>query len=95
MDIRFYVIPLGVMSLLALIAFGVDKARAADGRRRIPELTLLSLAALGGSVGAVLGSLLFHHKTNVRNKLHFFITLYGSLAMHMALLVMLVLSLTR
>lgn len=93
MDIRIYLIPLGVMSLLALIAFGVDKARAADGRRRIPELTLLTLAALGGSVGAVLGSVLFHHKTNARRKLHFFVTLYGSLVMHGALLVLLLLAL--
>lgn len=93
MDIRYYLIPLGVMSLLALLAFGVDKAKAADGRKRIPELTLLSLAALGGSVGAVLGSVLFHHKTNARRKPHFFVTLYGSLVLHVALLVLLLLSL--
>ena len=93
MDIRIYLIPLGVMSLIALIAFGVDKSRAADGRRRIPELTLLTLAALGGSVGAVLGSVLFHHKTNALRKLHFFVTLYASLLLHVGLLVMLLLSL--
>lgn len=93
MDIRFYLIPLGVMSFIALVAFGMDKARAADGKRRIPELSLLTLAALGGSVGAVLGSVLFHHKTNARRKLHFFVTLYGSLLLHIGLLVMLLLSL--
>lgn len=93
MDIRYYLIPLAVMSLLALLAFGMDKARAADGRGRISELTLLTLAALGGSAGAVLGSLLFHHKTNARRKLHFFVTLYGSLILHGALLAMLLLSL--
>ena len=93
MDIRIYLIPLGVMSLLALIAFGVDKARAADGGRRIPELVLLTFAALGGSVGAVLGAHLFHHKVSVRRKLHFFITMYGSLLLHLALLAKLLLSL--
>ena len=93
MDIRLYVIPLTVMSLLALVAFGVDKSRAADKRGRIPELVLLTLAALGGSLGAVLGSVLFHHKTNVGRKLHFFVTLYGALLLHGALLVKLLLSL--
>ena len=89
MDIRFYVVPLCVMSLLALVFFGMDKAGAADGRKRIPELVLLSMAALGGSIGAVLGSILFHHKVNVGRKLHFFITLYGSLLLHVTLLAML------
>ncbi|MBO5652924.1 MAG: DUF1294 domain-containing protein [Clostridia bacterium] len=93
MDIRIYVVPLCVMSLLALVFFGIDKSRAADGRKRIPELVLLTMAALGGSVGAVLGSILFHHKVNVGRKLHFFITLYGSLALHLALLIKLLLAL--
>ncbi|MBO5754428.1 MAG: DUF1294 domain-containing protein [Clostridia bacterium] len=93
MDIRIYVVPLCVMSLLALIFFGIDKSRAADGRKRIPELVLLTMAALGGSVGAVLGSILFHHKVNVGRKLHFFITLYVSLALHFALLIKLLLAL--
>ncbi len=89
MDIRFYIIPLAVMSFLALLAFGMDKARAADGRARVSELTLLTLAALGGATGAVLGSILFHHKTNFRRKPHFFFTLYGALLLHMALLALL------
>ena len=89
MDIRYYLVPVGVMSFLALLAFGVDKARAADGGRRIPELTLLCLAALGGACGAILGSLLFHHKINFRRKPHFFFTLYGSLLLHIAFLIFL------
>ena len=93
MDIRIYLIPLCAMSLLALVAFGVDKARAADGRRRVPEIVLLTMAALGGSVGAVLGAHLFHHKVSLHRKLHFVITLYGSLLLHAALLVKLLLSL--
>ena len=30
---------------------------------RVPELTLLGLAAIGGSVGVLMAMKLFHHKT--------------------------------
>lgn len=45
------------------VAFGLDKGRAKAGKWRIPERTLLILAAVGGSVGALAGMLLFRHKT--------------------------------
>ncbi len=38
-----------------------DKERAP--RRRIPEKTLFVLAILGGSIGAMAGMAVFHHKT--------------------------------
>lgn len=37
--------------------------RVKNARRRTPEATLLLLAALGGSVGALLAMHLFRHKT--------------------------------
>ena len=43
--------------------FGVDKRRARQNRWRIPEKTLFVLAALGGSVGAIAGMWVYHHKT--------------------------------
>ena len=51
------------MSIAAFIAFARDKRLAQTGARRIPETTLLSLAILGGSPGALLGMLFCHHKT--------------------------------
>jgi uncharacterized membrane protein YsdA (DUF1294 family) len=53
----------GGMSLLALAAFGWDKAAAGRGGGRVPEATLHLLELLGGWPGAILGALLFRHKT--------------------------------
>jgi uncharacterized membrane protein YsdA (DUF1294 family) len=54
---------LAVLNFAAFVAFGIDKARARDGRRRIPEARLLQLALLGGSPGAYAGRRVFRHKT--------------------------------
>ena len=51
------------VNVLTFIVFGVDKWKAQRGRWRVPEATLMGLAALGGSVGAWLAMQLFHHKT--------------------------------
>ena len=47
-----------------MFRFWQDKMRAAiNGERRIPEADLLSLAIIGGTVGAFLGRHIFRHKT--------------------------------
>ena len=43
--------------------YGLDKVKAKRGLWRIRESTLLLVAALGGSLGALLGMELFRHKT--------------------------------
>ena len=40
-----------------------DKHRARKKQWRIPEATLMGIAAMGGSIGALLGMYAFHHKT--------------------------------
>jgi uncharacterized membrane protein YsdA (DUF1294 family) len=51
------------MNFIAFAAFGIDKALAENGRRRIRESTLLMFAFLGGMPGAYAGRALFRHKT--------------------------------
>ena len=41
----------------------VDKIKAKRNLWRIPEATLMGVAAIGGSIGAIAGMNLFRHKT--------------------------------
>lgn len=59
-----------VINIIAFIAFGIDKWRARNNAWRISEATLFLLAIVGGSIGALLGMHLWHHKTR---HLHFLI----------------------
>ena len=52
-----------IINLTAFAIFGIDKKRAKKGQWRIPEKTLFLSAILGGSIGAILGMYIFHHKT--------------------------------
>ena len=51
------------INVLTLIVYGIDKWNAKQGKWRISEATLLMLAIIGGSVGALLGMRIWHHKT--------------------------------
>lgn len=52
-----------IINLLSLFLMTEDKRRARRHLWRIPERTLFAAALVGGSVGALLGMYLFHHKT--------------------------------
>ena len=52
-----------ILNLITFIIYGVDKYKAKHNKWRIPEFTLIFLAVLGGSIGAILGMQFFHHKT--------------------------------
>lgn len=90
MLLKYYLITCGIMSLVAFVSFAVDKAAAADGRARVPELTLLTLASLGGGLGAMLGKVLLRHKSNAKKKFHFFIVLTTSFVIQLAFLAFLI-----
>lgn len=53
---------LGV-NILTFLVYGIDKSKAKRKAWRISECTLLMLAVIGGSVGALFAMRLFHHKT--------------------------------
>ena len=52
-----------LVNLLTMVRFWDDKRRAAAGAWRVPESTLLGLAAIGGTPGALIACRLFRHKT--------------------------------
>ena len=52
------------VNVLAFAVYGWDKMRSkVQGARRVPEKTLFLLAIVGGSVGAIIGMRVWHHKT--------------------------------
>ena len=54
-----------LINIVTFVVFGLDKllAKHPRFRQRVPEKNLLLLAVVGGSVGALLGMLVFRHKT--------------------------------
>ena len=54
-----------LINIVTFVVFGLDKllAKHPRFRQRVAEKNLLLLAVVGGSVGALLGMLVFRHKT--------------------------------
>ena len=52
-----------LLNLVAFVVYGIDKYKAKRIKWRISEFTLLTLALLGGSIGAWLAMKTFRHKT--------------------------------
>lgn len=55
-----YLIIVNAVGFLLMLS---DKQKAKKGAWRIPEATLMGVAAIGGSLGAFAGMRLFRHKT--------------------------------
>ena len=57
-----------LINLVTFFVFGLDKLKAKrkvnkESVHRVPEKTLFLLAVVGGSIGALLGMKVWHHKT--------------------------------
>lgn len=76
----------GLLSLITFLLFGADKLKALAKKRRIPERTLLLLAWLGGSFGALPAMVLFHHKTNGKKHPSFCWDVPAAAVIHLALI---------
>ena len=51
------------INIATFFLYGIDKYKAKKSKWRISEATLLTMAAIGGSIGALAGMRLWHHKT--------------------------------
>ena len=63
MLIKLLILYLLIINAAGLLLMLVDKIKAKNNLWRIPERTLMLSAALGGSLGALIGMYLFRHKT--------------------------------
>lgn len=78
-----------LLSIIAFIAYGVDKRKAKKGKWRTKEKTLLLLSFLGGAFGGFPAMLVFHHKTKGE---HWYFTVVNILGLmiHITLLILLI-----
>lgn len=58
-----FLIYLLIINAAAFLLMRADKQRARKKKWRIPEATLMGVAVIGGSLGALAGMYTFHHKT--------------------------------
>ena len=58
--VQYYLL---AINLLTFVTYGIDKYKARHNYWRVREASLLLLAALGGSIGALLAMRVFRHKT--------------------------------
>jgi len=71
-----------LINVLALVVFASDKLSATAHAWRVRERTLLILAVLGGSIGALLAMKIFRHKTS---KSKFFVPFLAILLVQVAI----------
>ena len=60
---KFLYLYLLIINALGFLLMLADKYKARNGLWRIPEATLMGVAALGGSIGSLAGMYLVRHKT--------------------------------
>ena len=52
-----------IVNVISFFLYGIDKYLAIKIKRRISEFHLLMFSLVGGSLGSILGMIVFHHKT--------------------------------
>lgn len=64
---KYLLVSLIVINVLTFFIYGIDKWKARRNKWRISEAALLWLTVAGGSIGALLGMKVWHHKTMHKN----------------------------
>ena len=60
---KYFLLYLLLINALGFLLMLIDKWKAKHNRWRIPEATLMGVAALGGSIGSLPGMYTVRHKT--------------------------------
>lgn len=60
---RIFILYLLIINAVGFLLMLADKYKARRNLWRVPEATLMGVAAIGGSVGALMGMYLVRHKT--------------------------------
>ena len=63
MSVQYILIYIVAVNIIAFAVYGADKYFAKKHMWRVPESTLMLLAFIGGSVGALCAIYFFRHKT--------------------------------
>ena len=84
---KYLLIYLFLVNAAGLLFMYADKQKARRGAWRIPEATLMTIAAIGGSFGAFIGMKCFRHKTKHAK---FFVGIPLLMAVHIVALFFLV-----
>lgn len=87
--LQAYIITIAVMSVITMVIYGKDKLAATQGWSRTPEIVLITLSAIGGAVGGLLGSVIFHHKSNFFRKWYIQVSIWVGLAIQAGVFVLL------
>ena len=61
--IKYFILYLIIINIIAFLAMYIDKRKAKYGKWRVQEQSLFILALIGGSIGAIIGMNIFRHKT--------------------------------
>lgn len=60
---KYFLLYLLLINAVGFLLMLIDKRKAKHNRWRIPEATLMGVAAIGGSIGSLLGMYTVRHKT--------------------------------
>lgn len=63
MNPKIFLVYFVIINVVAYLIMHIDKNNSRNGRRRISEASLLTIAAIGGSIGILVSMNVLHHKT--------------------------------